>query len=188
MHRTNGVLERIHDNLLNLSTLIPLTNPQTRSPFKRRRSVRTLNRIQSLLTLFRTVTLIYLHTDEFFGRRSGHLRVTPGARPRAAPSRGRCVGKEECRAPNIFGLDCEGTLAFDFVLLWRLLARGIAMALRCRHKPATAGIRSSARRRRPDRHRSVDRRHYLTAGVPLFFVTYSAVTSSTCFILSYLLS
>jgi hypothetical protein len=48
-----------------------------------------------------------------------------GFRPMKRPSSGdarsapaRCVkqvGKEECRAPSFFGLDCEGTLAFDFM-------------------------------------------------------------------------
>jgi hypothetical protein len=81
------------------------------------------------------------------------LRATPGACPRAVSSRGRCVGKGECRAPNIFGLVvwtvrvlshlilCFERLIFFYLFpyLLRLLARGIAMALGCRHKPATAG-------------------------------------------------
>ena len=87
------------------------------------------------------------------------MKRPPSGDARSAPARcvkqggGALARTEESRAPSIlyFGLDCEGTLAFGrliffylFAYLHRLLARGIAMPLRSRHKPATAGIRSSS--------------------------------------------
>jgi hypothetical protein len=60
--------------------------------------------------------------------------------------------------------------------LFRLSARGIAMPLRCRHKPATAGIRSSAMARA--QQASGRRPTPLPDGLHTFFFRYSLLTVS----------
>jgi hypothetical protein len=109
--------------------------------------------------------------------RSGDTR----ARPRVVSSRKRCV----------YGLDCEdfGFMSWTARLFFlslclslRSSARGIAMVLRCRHKPATVGVRSSATvqaRQASERRR---RHQYLTADIPFLFATYNLLwVLSLCF-------
>jgi hypothetical protein len=78
-----------------------------------------------------------------------------------------------------------GRLIFFYLCpyLFRSLARGIAMALRCRHKPATAGIRSSATARA--RQASERRPTPLPDGRHILFVCYLLFTLSTFFLFSY---
>jgi hypothetical protein len=64
------------------------------------------------------------------------------------------------------------TCFYSFVYLIRLLARGVARIQRRRHKPAT-GASNQGRRRRPDRHRSIDRRHDLTANISFSYSLFS---------------
>jgi hypothetical protein len=110
-----------------------------------------------------------------------------GAPPRAVSSRRRCVGKGEYHAPDVYVFDCEGTLAFCFSCLDGLSAFILLLiTLDCWHTASRwhCDAATKPRRSRPDRHRSVDRRHYLTDDIP-FSLSYLQSFLGTFFLFSY---